>query len=240
MRAALLLGGGAPVIKRYMAGETIALAGQPVLGCVDAGTAGELASVTAGGASAPVLGGSQIGLSISASGTIAATGITDNSELFCDVIVNPNLVIGARASGDTTQGTALTAQATTGASATGVVATGVTTLDNGWMQCVTGANTGQFRRTDDAVGGVAINFINAIATGDTFVAVQCFPCNVERTAMETLDLTTDLTEIDATTAVIDMENFCCFDINTEAGSETTKTEYLLVQNAHYFGSSSIT
>ena len=79
MELAYMLGGGAPVIKRYMAGTTISTAGIPVLGAVDAAT--DLGSVEPTTASTAVNVGSQVGLCLDTSGTIAATGITDGSLL---------------------------------------------------------------------------------------------------------------------------------------------------------------
>ena len=237
MRAAFLLGGGAPVIKRYMAGTTISAAGIPVLGSVDAGT--DSASIEPMSATAAVGLGSQVGLALSNTGTIADTGMTVESDLFIEVVVNPNLVIGCRANSGTTSGTALTATATTSAQADGTVANGTTTFDNGWLYGTTGGNAGLFRRTEDAAGACAINFVNAIGNGDEFVAVQGFPCGVELGAFESFDLTTDLTEAVADVLSITNDSFAILDIITDQNAATTKTEYLLLANMHLFGSSSL-
>lgn len=237
MIASGLLSGGAPVIKRYMAGTTLARAGIPLLGAVDAAI--DLGSVEPMAASTAVNVGSQVGLSLSASGTIAATGITSDAALLVDVIVNPDLIIAARANAGTTSGTALATTATTAADTTGVTATGTTTFDNGALFGVTGGNVGSVRRTDDTAGSVSINFARAIGNGDTFVAVHGFPCSVELTDFESYDLTTDLTEIIAQTAVIDMDDFATLDIVFDPLEPTRKTKYLLVANNHLFGSSSL-
>lgn len=232
-----LLSGGAPVMKRYMAGTTMSVAGIPVLGAVDAAT--DLGSIEPMAASTPVNQGSMVGLLLDPTGTVAATGITDDAALYSRVIVNPDLIYGARANAGTTSGTALATTATTAADATGVTATGTTTFDNGALYGVTGGNVGVVRRTDDTAGSVSINFPRAIGSGDTFVAVHGFPCSVELTDFECYDLTTDLTEIVAQTAVTDMNNFATLDILFDTHEPTRKTEYLLIANNHLFGSSVI-
>lgn len=237
MQARGLLSGGAPVIKSYMAGTTMSTAGIPVLGAVDAGT--DLGSIEPMGASTPVNTGSMVGLLLDTTGTVAATGITDSTVLFGKVVVNPDLIYGARANNGTTSGTALATTTATAADATGVTITGATTFDNGWVYCKTGANAGDFRRCDDTSGSLSINFPNAIATTDVYVAVHGFPCSVELTSVETYDLTTDLTEIVAQTAVVDMNNFATLDIVTNALDPENKTEYRLIANNHLFGSSSL-
>ena len=231
------LSGAGPYVKRYMAGTTISTAGIPLLGAVDAAT--DIGSVEPMGASTAVNQGSMVGLSLSTSGTIAATGITDSDDLFVEVVVNPDLIYGGRACNGTTSGTALATTAATSADTTGVTITGATTFDNGAVYGVTGGNVNQIRRTDDTAGSLAINLPNGIAIGDTFVAVHGFPCSVELTNWECYDLTTDLTEVVAQTAVTDMDNFATLDIRFDPNDPTTKTEYQLVANNHLFGSSSI-
>ena len=233
MRVAFLMGGGAPLIKRYMAGTTISTAGIPLLGAVDAGTDfGSVEPIVASDAATPAL----VGLALSPSGTVSATSQTVEADLFCEVVVNPNLVIGARANAGTTSGTALATTVTTAADSTGVTATGTTTFDNGWLYGTVGGNAGLFRRTDDTAGSTSINFVNAIGSGDEFVAVHGFPGSIQADDFEAFDLTTDLTEIVAQTAVVDTDNFATLDIITDVNAATTKTEYLLVSNNHLYAS----
>ena len=155
------------------------------------------------------------------------------------VIVNPDLIYGGRANAGTTAGTVLATTATTAADTTGVTATGTTTFDNGAVFGVTGGNVGEVRRSDDASGSLAINFPNAIALGDTFLALHGFPCSVEAGAWECYDLTTDLTEVIAQTAIVDTFNFATLGIEFDVNNPTTKTEYHLIANNHLFGSSSL-
>lgn len=239
MELAYTLSGGAPLIKKYMAGTTISTAGIPLLGAVDAGT--DLGSVEPITASSAVNTGSQVGLCLDTSGTVAATGITDSDDLMVSVIVNPDAVLRAKMSATSTADTALTIGTTTGASAGGTVTTGVTTFDNGVVWGYDGGNVGEFRRCDDTAGSVSINFPNAIATGDRFLAVHGFPCSVELTNWECYDLTTDLTQIVAETAVTDTDNFATVDMELRDLSETGESNsyYHLIANNHLFGSSSL-
>ena len=239
MELAYMLSGGAPVIKRYMAGTTIATAGIPVLGAVDAGT--DLGSVEPAGASAVVGIGSQVGLCLDTSGTVAATGITDSSDLFVSVIINPDAVIRAKMNNGTTSDTALATTAPTSADSTGATLTGATTFDNGAVWGYTGTNVGEFRRADDASGSLSINLVNGTATTDTYIAVHGFPCSVELTDFECYDLTTDLTQIIAQTVVVDTNNYATVDMemNTATDDGTSNSYYHLIANNHLFGSSSL-
>lgn len=239
MELAYMLGGGAPVIKRLMAGTTMSTAGIPVLGAVDAAT--DLGSIEPIGASAAVNTGSQVGLLIDTTGTVAATGITDSNDLFGSVIINPDAVLRARANNGTTSGTALATTAPTAADATGATLTGATTFDNGAVWGNTGTNVGEIRRADDASGSLSINLPTGTATTDTYIAVHGFPCSVELTNWECYDLTTDLTEIVAQTAVVDTDNFATVDIEFRDASEdgVNNSYYHLIANNHLFGSSSL-
>ena len=241
MEALGTLSGGAPLKKRYMAGTTISDAGIPLLGAVDAGT--DLGSVEPIGASAAVNTGSMVGLGIDTTGTVAATGITadTNEDLFVTCLINPDLIYRARANNGTTSGTALATTSPTAADASGVTLTGTTTFDNGAVWGYTGTNVGFFRRCDDTAGSVSINFPNGTATTDTYIAVHGFPCSVELTNWECYDLTTDLTEIVAQTAVTDTNNFATVDMEMRDASEEgdLKSFYHLIANNHLFGSSSL-
>ncbi len=239
MELAYLLSGGAPVIKRYMAGTTIGTAGIPVLGAVDAGT--DLGSVEPAGASAAVNVGSMVGLCLDTSGTVGATGITDDADLFVSVIINPDAVIRAKMNKGTTSNTALDTTAPTSADSAGVTLTGATTFDNGAVWGYTGTNVGSFRRCDDASGSLAINFVTGTATTDTYIAVHGFPCSVEAGDWECFDLTTDLTQIIAQTVVVDTNNFATVDMEMRDSTEegVRNSYYHLIANNHLFGSSSL-
>jgi hypothetical protein len=217
----------------YMAGTTMATAGIPVLGAVDAAT--DLGSIEPMTASGATVQGSMVGLLVDATGTVAATGITDESVLFSKVIVNPDMIYGARANNGTTSGTALATTSPTAADGTGATLTGTTTFDNGWVFCKTGANAGSFRRCDNTSGSLSINLVNGTATTDVYVAVHGFPCSVQADDFECYDLTTDLTEVVAQTAVVDTNNFATLDISTKVHDPENLTEYKLIANNSLFG-----
>ena len=239
MELVYMLSGGAPVIKRYMAGTTISTAGIPVLGAVDAGT--DLGSVEPTTASTVVGIGSQVGLCLDTSGTVAATGITDSNDLFVSVVINPDAVLRAKMNNGTTSDTALATTAPTSADSTGVTLTGATTFDNGAVWGYTGTNVGEFRRSDDASGSLSINLVNGTATTDTYIAVHGFPCSVELTNWECFDLTTDLTQIIAQTAVVDKDNYATVDMEMRTATDDgiNNSFYHLIANNHLFGSSSL-
>jgi hypothetical protein len=236
MYARGFLSGAGPYVKRYMAGTTMGTAGIPLLGAIAATT--DLGSVEPMAASTAVTEGSMVGLLMSTTGTISDTGMT-NDDIFVEVLVNPDLVYGARANNGTTSGTALTPVVATVADTTGAAATVLTTIDDGALIGVTGGNVGEMRRCDDTAGSVSINFPNAIAIDDTFITICGFPCGVIGTNFISYDLTTDLTEVVATTAVTDMDNFATLDIKFDVTDPTNRTEYQLVANNHLFGSSTI-
>ncbi len=235
-----MLSGGAPVIKKYMAGTTIADAGIPLLGAVDAGT--DLGSVEPMTVSTAMAVGSYVGLGLDVSGTVAATGITDSDNLFVSVAVNPDLVIRAKMNNGTTSGTALATTSPTSADSTGVTLTGATTFDNGACWGYTGTNVGEFRRMDDVSGSASINYPNGTATTDTYIAVHGFPCSVEVGGWECYDLTTDLTQVIAQTAVTDTLNFATVDMEMRDSSENgaSNSYYHLIGSQHLFGSCSNT
>ncbi len=241
MELAYMLSGGAPVIKRYMAGTTISTAGVPVLGAVDAGT--DFASIEPMVATGtPTVSGSQIGLALDTTGTIAATGMTTDADLFVSVIINPDLVYRAKMNNGTTSGTALATTSPSSADSGGATLTGATTFDNGAVWGYTGTNVGQFRRSDDTSGSLAINFINGTATTDTYLAVHGFPCGVEVTSFESYDLTTDLTQIAAQMVIVVQNNFATVDMELRDATQdgASNSYYHLIANAHLFGSSTIT
>ncbi len=240
MELAYFLGSKAPVIKKYMAGTTISNAGIPLLTAVDAATdLGSVEPMTATGAMAV---GSYIGLGLDVSGTVAATGITDSDELFVSVIINPDAVLRGKMNNGATSGTALATTSPTSADSTGVTLTGATTFDNGACWGYTGTNVGEFRRMDDTAGSASINFPNGTATTDTYIAVHGFPCTSVVGTWDNYDLTTDLTQVVAQTAVTDNLNFATVDMEMRDSSQsgTSNSYYHLIGSQHLFGSCSNT
>jgi len=238
MEVVSYLYGGGPHIKRYQAGTTITTRGIPLLGAVDAGT--DLGSVEPSTASTPVNTGSQVGIGLDLTGTVAATGAT-TADIMVTVEVRPDAIIRAKMSGGTASDTALATTTATSADTTGATVTGSTTYDNGAVWGYTGANVGEYRRADDTAGSMAISFPNGILTTDTYIAVHGFPCGVELTAVETHDLTATLDQLVAQTAITDKNEFVIYDIEPNAADNDgiNNSYFHLIQNNHLFCSSSL-
>jgi len=233
------IGGGAPVMKRYMAGETMSNAGVPVISTDDGGAGGanigEVQLMAAAG-TALAADESMVGLAIDSSGTISATATTD---LFVTVAVNPDLIIRAKMTNGATEDTALTIITTSADSATGVTLTGFTSDDGESVWGYDGANKGEIRKFDSTDGGVAIRFPNAITNGDRFLVACGNRCMASASAVNYPDLSTARTQLDAETdADASADTFAIFDI--EAGTEdndgANNSFYNVVAYRHLFGS----
>ena len=235
MEAMGTIGGGAIVVKKYQAGTTISVAGIPIIGSTVSTT--DLGSVEPMATDAALTAGN-VGIGLDTTGTVAATGITDTNDILVSVAVNPDLIVKAKMSGSGTADTDLTTYATSAADATGATATGITTLDDSIFWGYDGGNKGEYRCADDASGSAAINFPNAIGSGDQFLYATGFPCKTLATASPFLVLTSNLAQVDATTADADNDNFHIFDVilGTEDDNGESNSFYLLVQNYHVFGS----
>ena len=177
-----LLGGGGPVIKKYMVAAgtpDFTVAGAPA---VVAGTG--VAGVT------PMLAGtlnSYVGLSLDTAvyTTSQATIQTDGPGVI-SLVVNADPVIRLRMSGSTTAGTALPLITNSSASSGGTAVTITSgdivpnspTMLDGTIICLSGANVGLRRKittVSATVFTVVVPFPRAIAVGDTFTAVPYFP-----------------------------------------------------------------
>lgn len=183
-----------PLIRKYQVGETFGYAG--VLACVGgAGAYGVKKATTTAGAN-------QLGVTMDAVTTVTAQQ-SDNSDPSrrVSIIINPDAVFKARCSGAATDGTAITDYAETSGSTAGttVTAAGLVSADEGTIVCSSGANQGQYRKnitggSGSAVAGVA--FPNDIAIGDKFFTLPFSTMDIQ-----TVQLTTNLTEVDQSAAV---------------------------------------
>ncbi len=240
MEAMGTISGGGIVVKKYQAGTTIAVAGIPLIGSLTAAT--DIASVEPMTTSTALVNGN-VGLGVDTTGTVAATGITDSNDLLVSCAVNPDLIIRCKMNNGATADTALAIQTTTAASSDGTVATGATSLTQGILWGYDGANKGEFRRTDDASGSVAINFASAIASGDRFLFANSFPCcYVTASLANGPDLTSSLTQGDASTANPgDNDSFIVFDtqLGTEDDDGENNSFWHFIAQQHVFGSSGI-
>jgi hypothetical protein len=235
MEAMGTIGGGAIVVKKYQAGTTISAAGTPLIGSTIATT--DFASVEPMTTSTALTAGN-VGIGLDTTGTVAATGITDTNDILVSVAVNPDLIIRCKMSNGGTADTALTLYPTTAADATGVTATGITNLDDSVCWGYDGGNKGEYRCMNDAAGSTAINFPNAIGSGDNFLYASGFPCKTLAAASPWPDLTSSLTQMDATSATNDADNFHLFDLElgTIDNDGANNSFYILIQNYHVFGS----
>ncbi len=234
------IGGGAPYIKKYIAGTAITTRGIPLLGNVDGAT--DVADVEPVTPSDPTVEGSQVGLCLDITGSTATFTSQQQatSTLQVNVIINPDAVYRCKLSGGSTSDTALSIQTTTASSADGLLASGATSIDNGTIWGYSGANSGEYRVTDDASGSVFLPFPSDIASGDTFLYSASRIFSAEVTNPEFFDLTTALDQLDATTAETTNNNFVVIDheLRDASDSGTTNSFYHLIQTNSILGSSS--
>lgn len=232
------ISGGAVVIKRYQIAATQLTAGVPVMGHNAAtATDGMVEVMGAGGTAAS----NSAGITLDTSGTISAASITDSNDLLVSVAVNPDLIIRAKMNNGTTEDTALSPGISTG-DATGEDATGVTSIQEGAIFGYDGANVGQLRRAEDASGAVTTNFENTIANGDRFLVACGYPAGGAAAAVSYFNLSTLLTQIDATNNDSAADNFNVFDMEFRTSGEDgiNNSFYHFVQAQHCFGNTTKT
>ncbi len=235
MEFAYSISGAAPLIKSYFASATMSTAGVWVEGADVANT--DIGGVVIQGTALANATESTVGLTVSTTGTIAATGITDSSVLMVKVIVNPDAVCRAKLSGAATEDTALEITTTTSADATGVNANGTTTIDEGVLWAYTGANVGEIRRCDDVTGSVTVNFPKAIASGDTFIAAVGFAGYTGSPTGAFLDFSTLGSQLVGQTTDSDNDNLVILDweLRDASDSGSTNSFYHILSNNHAFG-----
>lgn len=221
-----------PIIKKYQVGETFGYAGVPA--CVaGAGAYGVKKATTTAAANC-------LGVTMEAVTAVTAQQ-SDNSDPSrrVSIIINPDAVYKARYSGAATDGTAITDYAETSGNTAGttVTAAGLVSADEGSIVCSSGANAGQIRKnitggSGSAVAGVA--FPVDIAIGDRFFTLPQSSMDIQ-----TVKLTTNLTEIDQSAAVATNEvAFQVIDFSLGQGSEIlTNTYAFIVASDHLFASS---
>lgn len=209
---AYILSGGAPVIKKFQFGVTLTAAGIPFT-AMAAGTPGVVIGTTTGATNLVGFsldkGLDRFGLGQSTYTTTQGSGVTStggaNSALrTVTLIINPDAAWRLTMSQGATSSTALTKQATTSASSGGTAVTTGTDWTSpqyadGYVWGFDGANAGDARKitsTSATAGTVTIPFDYAIASGDNFLR-----CPYSPTMANTVQLTTDLTQADASIAV---------------------------------------
>ncbi len=118
MEFAYLLGGGAPIVKKYQVGEAMATAGVPVIAEAAQATAGIALASTTGAAN-------MVGVTLDTQDTLVTAQQTDNSdpERVVTVLTNSDAVWKAKLSGGAGTDTALTLRTVSTASTTGLTVT---------------------------------------------------------------------------------------------------------------------
>jgi hypothetical protein len=239
-----LLSGNAPVKKKFQIGETWGdAAGFPVEYPTLADATGVLMCET--NACVDTLGvtvdkpHANNGRTKTESLTRLTAQQTDGSDpsQVVTVIVNPGAVWKARVNSGATEGTALAEFTNSAASTDGLLITSAfgTGYDDGWVVGATGANAGIARKIQGAVnttGTPIIAFPYDIAVGDTFYAFTFGPGEDAG-----IQLTTLLTELDATADLQSTDNIRCLDIyfKDKAAGGATKTEAEVMLIDHVYG-----
>ena len=197
-----LLAGGAPIMKKFQIGATT-IAGVPVC----KGGAGAKGVVV--GTTTAAVG--MVGCTLDGA-TLVTAQQTDSSDTarYVTVIINPSAVWKAKLCGGATENTAIPTFAVTTASTDGLSVTSTTatdlsspTTDEGLIFGYTGANAGVGRKVTSVAATVATMLValpNDTVVGDTFFRL---PFCTSPYGYETQypQLTTLLTQVDATTAV---------------------------------------
>jgi len=232
--------GGAPVMKRYLVGESFSSAGIPAISTTVGSTANHGGWVKPIEAAGVALLQGNVGLAVDTA-TYAAV-VTETTDSIVTVAVNPDLIIRAKMTNGATEDTALTITTTTAASATGITLTGYTSVDGEAVWGYDGANKGILRKFDDTSGGVDVSFPNAIANGDRFLHCSGGPCVTLVAANPFVDVSTALTQMDAETVADNAaDTFIILDLQTgtEDDDGANNSFYHVVQNRHIFGSSAL-
>lgn len=233
-----LTGTGTPIVHKFQIGETMAVAGVPIVvgGAGNEGAA--LASTTAAAKC--------IGITLDAATLVTSQdpgGITGaDTARFVSVIINPLAVWRARLSGGATSGTALAIKTVTSASTDGLtVTTGFDysspTMDEGSVWGYSGANSSTRRKitsVSSTAATVIVAFPNDIAVGDTFLHAPFCTCETQY-----VQLTTTLDQVDATAATdTNNANFSVIDIDHRDASDsgTTNSSVYLVTYDSLFNS----
>ena len=234
-----LSGGAVPILRRYQVSATNTVIGVPYLKVAANGSGVAKATTTAAA--------DFVGVNVDAAGTYATAQNSDGSDnaAITTLIINPLAVYKARLSGGATDGTALTAQTITTASTDGlsVVTSGFDSnspdMDEGIVWGYSGANAGKARKitstsANDAT--ITVAFPHDIAVGDKFLFAAVSPLSTI-----TAQLTTNLTEIDATAAISGDATIVVVEMMLkDEAFEGDKTSYALIQFVDHLLNGSIT
>lgn len=235
------IGGGAPVMKRYLVGEAFDNAGIPAISVTVGSAAGSGGSVQRMDATGGALLQGNVGLAVDTAAYSAT--VTDVAAGIVTVAVNPDLIIRAKMTNGATEDTALTITTTTGASTTGITLTGFTSVDGETVWGYDGNNKGIVRKFDDTSGGFDVSFPNGILNGDRFLHASSSACMTLAAANPFVDISAAFTQMDAET-VADGAADTLIILDIQAGTEdddgANNSFYHVVQNRHIFGAAALT
>lgn len=222
---------GAPIQKKYQVGEALANGGVPLSASVLINVDGvKLFTTTAG------LMAIGLGLDVAATRNTAQQSDGSDPASYVTVSIRPDLIVGSTLSGGATSGTVLTELVNTTADTTGLLLTFAASqaaYDDGYMWGATGANAGKIRKIIalTTTGTPIIAFPQDIAAGDIFYAATFG--KGERSGVQ---LTSDVTQIDASGDNQAGNNFHCYDFFQKAkgAGGATKSEAHLVFCEHAY------
>ncbi len=234
MHASHFLASNAGIIRRYLAGEEMLTAGIPLIGAGDmtaGANEGGVQKMSAAGARAEAVVGLLLDTTTNYPGDKDGQ-VNADDDVLVTLVVNSDAVYKAKLAQSTTSDVALTAvTATADAQGDGGMS-GIVAGNAVWF--LTGANVGGYPRRAADTTTVAISFANAIAAGDTFTTAAGF-AGVGSDEGQ-FDLTTDLTQIDASTVVAD-GNFLIvdFDVKDAGDDGVNNSHYLILPVDHMYG-----
>lgn len=240
--------GSVPVIKKYQFGVTLTAVGIPftigasnVAGVVIGTTTGatDLVGMSIDqGSVSNLVTGQQIAAGTQSTYSTTQGSGSSSAERLVSLIINPFAIWSWKMSGGATANTALSSQTVTTASSGGTaVTTGATwtgtEFDEGVTWGYTGPNAGRARKitsTSATAGTVTIPFDYATVVGDVFLRAPYWP-----TQTVTIQLTSDLTQADASIAVGTGAPFRVVELrlrdSTDSG--TTNSFVLGASNSHF-------
>lgn len=228
---AYTLGGGAPIMKRYQIGVSNTNVGVPYT-IPAAGTAGVVIGTTTGATDL-------VGFSVEAPGSYLTAQQSDNSDpaRYVRLVINPDAVFRCLMSGGATENTALALQTVTTASSSGLAVTTAAEwsspeYDEGHTWGYDGANAKIARKitsTSSTAATLTVALPNDTVVGDNFLRCPYTPMQTV-----TVQLTTNLTQADASIAVGTGAPFRVVELILNDASQEGRTNsfVLFASNSH--------
>ena len=233
-----LLGGGAPVVKKYQITATLATAGVAMTSGGDADPGVIICGTTT---CTDLLG---VTLDTATYSTTQGDGAREVS-----IVINPDAIYRAKMSFGATVNTAMTRFDITNAVSTGLTLTSgddftsTVNYDIGMVWWFSGANVGDTPRHIDTTTStgltVEVPFKNATVVGDEFMVsgVSLF----HDKALAQIQLTSDISQVDASIAPGTGAEFVAIDgeFNTAADEGATNSFYHLLSTDHSYSGSAL-